>query len=72
MFPILNKYVTSELKNSKYCPANFLNNEDQTENSNKNKSKSQIADGRDSSKRRNNGYKNKFNRAKQIDSKSSF
>jgi hypothetical protein len=23
MFPILNKYVANELKNSKYCPKNF-------------------------------------------------
>jgi hypothetical protein len=27
MFPILNKYVANELKNSKYCPKNFLNDQ---------------------------------------------
>ncbi len=39
MFPILNKYVTSELKNSKYCPANFLNSDEPAGDVNKNKTK---------------------------------
>ncbi len=28
MFPILNKYVANELKNSKYCAENYLKEQD--------------------------------------------
>ena len=31
MFPILNKYVANEIKNSKYCPENFLKEQSQNE-----------------------------------------
>ena len=37
MFPILNKYITNELRNSKYCPASLIQSELQGLNNNSKK-----------------------------------